>query len=88
MRTLQRALRAAFQPPRATDPQRRAREEAKRLAGLHGICLEKLGGGINVWPPRGYVAADPYEGDHYAQDWCEALDHIRAYVPEEASRTA
>jgi hypothetical protein len=84
MKTLQQAMRVAFRPPR-TDPHRRAREEGKRLASEHGICLEKLpGGGMNVWPPA-HVTHDPFEGDHYAQDWPEVLEHVRAYLAAQAA---
>jgi hypothetical protein len=76
-------LAETFRPPAARKPdtQRKAREETKRLAALVGCDIEKCGGGWNVWPPkadsRGQphpgTVTDPFEGDHYAQDWEEAL---------------
>lgn len=80
MKTLQRRLRALFRAPREPDIHRAARELAKRLAEAHGAEIERLrGGGFNVWPPCG-LANDPYEGDHYAQDWQEVPEHVQAYV--------
>lgn len=67
---------------RKPDTQRKVREEAKALATKHGIEIETLtGGGFNVWPPKGFASEDPHEGDHYANDWHEALAHVSAYVP-------
>jgi hypothetical protein len=79
MKTLQRALQAAFSPGRSY-PHRLARETSKRLAAEHGITVEKLpGGGMNVWPPA-ECPLDPFDGDHYAQDWAEAVERVRAYA--------
>ena len=80
MKTLQTALGAMFRAPRPADPHRRAREAARRLGAEIGACFEKLpGGGMNVWPPKG-CQADPFEGDHYAPDWSDALARVRAYA--------
>ncbi len=80
MKTLRTALNTMFRPGRAADPHRRAREEARRLGAAIGACFEKLpGGGMNVWPPKG-CQADPFEADHYAPDWSEALARVRAYA--------
>lgn len=83
MKTLSRALRATFSAPakRNPDPHRVARQEARRLAKEHGIDIERLrDGGMNVWPPKGFAGDDPYEGDHFAADWGEALPMVRAYA--------
>lgn len=84
MKQLQTRLAELFEPTRRRrpDPQRKAREEAKRLAKLAGVEIERLGPGMNVWPPRGFELPDPWDGDHYAQDWHEALDRVRAYALE------
>lgn len=68
-----------------SDPFRRERDKARRLADRYGVELERLaGGGMNVWPPRALVFGteldDPYDGDHYAIDWEEALERVRAYA--------
>lgn len=34
---------------------------------------------VNVWPSRP-IEVDPFDGDHYAQDWSGALDRIQAYA--------
>ncbi|NRF71424.1 hypothetical protein HLB44_31005 [Aquincola sp. S2] len=83
MKTLRNLLQATFSAPRNAprDQHRAARQEAKRLAALHSICIEKLpGGGMNVWPPAGFVE-DPCEGDHYAHNWGDALEQVRMYLP-------
>lgn len=84
MKQLQARLTDLFKPPRprVPDPQRKAREEAKRLAKAAGIEIERIGAGMNVWPPQAYKQPDPWEGDHYAQDWHEALDMVRTYACE------
>ena len=73
---------------RQSDPHRKAREEAKKLAAAHGIEIQRFkkddGIGFNVYPPKGFTGEDLHEGDHYAADWQEVLEHVRAYVPEAA----
>lgn len=95
MKTLSASLGRMFKPAhvRKADMQRKAREEAKRLAIAHGVEIEsfKGEGGMNVWPPKAYRLQDPWEGDHYAQDWSEALYMVRTYAgleqgPSEASQ--
>ena len=79
---LSRMLAQTFKPaaPRRTDPHRRAREQAKRLASLVGCEIEPMsGGGMNVWAPAN-CASDPYDGDHYAADWSDALERVRRYA--------
>ncbi len=69
--------------PKKPDTQRRQRERAKALAGEHGIEIEKFteGGGMNVWPPKSLGdSGDPFDGDHYASDWVEALSMIEQYA--------
>lgn len=83
LRTLERALGKLFKgpAPKQQDKQRKPREEAKRLAAEHGIEIEKLpGGGMNVWAPARIAADDPFEGDHYANDWQEALVTVQTYA--------
>lgn len=82
MKALTRALTAALKPPGRRgnpDPHCRARQRAKCLAVEHSIELEPCAPGINVWPPRG-LSVDPFEGDHYASDWSEALAMVEAYA--------
>ena len=83
-KTLGAMLGKLLRPPatRKKDTQRTSRERANALASEHGIEIERLrGGGFNVWPPKDFAGEDVHEGDHYASDWQEALEHVRAYVP-------
>jgi hypothetical protein len=83
-KTLGAMMGKLFHAPAARKPdtQRRDREKAKALATQHGIEIEDVrGGGFNVWPPKDFTGEDPHEGDHYANDWHEALAHVSAYVP-------
>lgn len=83
-RTLAASLNRTFKAPRERKPDiyRKQREEAKKLAVQHGIEIERKGleSGMNVWPFKGFKGIDPYEEDHYAGDWDEALTRVRAYV--------
>lgn len=80
---------------RKTEEARRAssaRAKAKKLAALHDIDVEveQFGGAdrytqIIVWGPRGVdwgddEAGDPFCGDHYADNWEDALSRIETYV--------
>lgn len=57
------------------------RERARALAGQYGIEIEPMSPGMNVWPPAGVAdVLDPFDGDHYAQDWADALARVEAYV--------
>lgn len=93
MKNLSSSLSRLFKPATARPPDthRKAREEAKKLAKAHNVEVEQIkGGGMNVWPPRGFLLQDPWDGDHYAQDWTEALYMVRTYAgleqgPSEAS---
>lgn len=87
VKALTKALRATFSAPatRKPDSFRAAREEAKRLAAEHAIDIERMrDGGMNVWPPKGRAVDDPFEGDHFACDWGEALRMVRAYAGVQA----
>jgi hypothetical protein len=67
----------------------KARREAKRLAKAHDIEIEvnTYGHGperdvsIIVWGPDFRNGEDdPFEGDHYADDWADALERVAEYV--------
>ena len=80
---LDKALGKMFSAPapKKPDTQRRSREQAKALAAQHGIEIEKFKeGGMNVWAPQSLTANDPFEGDHFADDWTAALEMVKAYV--------
>jgi hypothetical protein len=81
-KTLSRMISRTFKAPpaRRPDTHRKARETAKALAKEHNIEIEPITSGFNVWPPRGSAGEDPYDGDHFAQDWPEVLDRVRAYA--------
>lgn len=84
LRQLEQALGTIFKAPAARKPdtQRRQRERAKALAAEHGIEIEKFSeGGMNVWPPRALDdSRDPFAGDHFADDWADALSMVEQYV--------
>lgn len=86
-KTLSSMVSRAFKAPPARKPDvhRKVRESANALAKLHNIEIERIEGGFNVWPPRGFVGPDPYEGDHFALDWEAVLPMVRAYAKEGAS---
>ena len=80
-KTLSSSLSKLFRPTptRRPDTQRKAREEAKRRAKEHVVGIEELkDGGMNVWPPKSFSGEDPWPGDHFAQDWNEALPMVLA----------
>lgn len=83
MKNLSAMLGQVFKPAaKPKDPFRKARAEAKQLASQHGIEIEPLRPGFNVWAPAGLsdTPADPFEGDHYADDWSDVLERVKAYV--------
>lgn len=82
MKALQKQLAGMFRVPRQREStaQRRARERAQPIAERWGIEIEPLRPGMNVWPPKGFRGIDPFEGDHFAQDWEIALSMVRAYA--------
>jgi hypothetical protein len=68
-------------------PQRKgetnARTKARRLATKHGIEIERFSdGAMNVWAPEALdvEGVDPYWGDHFANDWAEALERVETYA--------
>lgn len=81
MKSLDKILYDTFTPRTVkSDPQRKAREEAKKLAANRGFEIERLkDGGFNVWPPKDAVK-DNFEGDHFARDWGEVLPMARWYA--------
>lgn len=80
--TLASMIAATFRaaPARKPDPFRRDRAEARALAAVHSIEIEPMRPGFNVWPPKSWRGADPFEGDHYAQDWREVATMVRTYA--------
>lgn len=72
--------------PKRDTLQDSARAKAKRLATQHGIEIEvdRWDGysRIVVWGFDGVLDSgfDPFEGDHYAEDWSDALERVEAYV--------
>tara|TARA_R110000868_G_scaffold31243_1_gene114622 strand:- start:1512 stop:2252 length:741 start_codon:yes stop_codon:yes gene_type:complete len=65
------------------------RTKARALANAHNIEIEVAIYGfgserdvsIIVWGPRGVALDnDPFEGDHYADDWADALARVEDYV--------
>jgi hypothetical protein len=84
LRKLEKAFGKLFQasPKKPSDPHRKSRTKAKLLAAEHGIEVEKLAeGGMNVWAPDWVPEAqDPFAGDHFANDWAEALSMIEQYI--------
>ena len=84
MNALSRSLAAYFRPsaPKSSGHlHRTARQKSQRLAATLHVQLETHKGeaGVNVWPTR-RVDVDPFEGDHYAQDWADALQRVQAYA--------
>lgn len=86
MKKMERDLGAIFAPKKVArgskDPSRRAREKAKKIATMHGIEIEKFpDGGMNVWAPESLGGVeDPFDGDHYAGSWEEALGMVEEYA--------
>jgi hypothetical protein len=63
-----------------------ARRKAKLLAQANNIGLNRLNSRdpfpLEVWPYGGLAdtAGDPYNGDHYAYSWAEALERVEKYA--------
>lgn len=82
-RNLSRMLGGLFKAPRhrQPDPYRVSRPAAKSLAASHDIEIEQLKPGFNVCPLKALAEeAGEFAGDHYANDWDEVLERVRAYV--------
>ena len=73
------------------DTEATVRRKARALAAKHGIEIEtyrsydfgEYHNSIIVWGQSGVCddeARDPFVGDHYAQDWADALERVQAYV--------
>lgn len=80
---LGKLLGDAFKAPRQrqADAYRVSRPAAKKLALTHDIEIKPMKPGFNVWPPKALAEeADPFPGDHYANDWDEVLERVNAYV--------
>jgi hypothetical protein len=62
-----------------------SRRKALALANQHDIEIEveRYDGceTIIVWGPRGVeLSNDPFEGDHYAEGWTDALERVQDYI--------
>ena len=76
----------ARKPKISADPYKaqeaKARREAHRLAARIGVEIERHAD-IGRWyvshPDLLDTGADPWEGDHYAEDWRDALERVRVY---------
>ena len=84
MKTLSRMLVQAFKPapPKSSGARMRAaRLKARELATTLHVELETTRGesGVDVWPTRN-IEDDPFEGDHYALDWEDALQRVQTYA--------
>lgn len=75
-------------PKRATSEDG-VRRKARQLAKAHGIGIETYRAGdynsIIVWGPSWVQdideeAVDPFYGDHYADDWADALERVEEYI--------
>ena len=83
MKTLSRNLASLFKPVALKKPgqlHRAARQKTKRLAATLHVQIETFKGesGLNVRPTK-RIDVDPFDGDHYAQDWTDALQRVQAY---------
>jgi hypothetical protein len=74
---------------KAKDTEATVRRKARELAAKHDIEIEmyrNYDGGeyytsIMVWGPRGVeLDNDPFEDDHYAEDWADALARVEEYA--------
>ena len=78
------ALFAARKPKKARESAatRKAREYAKPTAAEYEVEIERIDGGFNVWPPASIADTprDPFEGDHFADDWQGVARMVRAYA--------
>lgn len=84
MTKLGRLIAAYIQPTAPASPHQRhraARHKARKLAATLHLELETFRGetGVNVWPTKN-IDNDPFDGDHYAEDWADALGRVRSYA--------
>jgi hypothetical protein len=84
MTKLGRMIAPYFRPTAPKSPAQRhraARYKARKLAATLHLELETFRGetGVNVWPTK-HIEDDPFDGDHYAEDWEDALGRIRSYA--------
>jgi len=84
MTQLGRMIAPYFRPSAPKSPAQRhraARHKARKLAATLHLELETFRGetGLNVWPTKP-IDDDPFDGDHYAEDWEDALGRIRSYA--------
>jgi hypothetical protein len=88
MNTIQRSLSKMFssKPVRKPDTFRKDREWAKPVAAKHGIEIERLDFGWNVWPPKALTQipgwTDPFDGDHFCHDWSEIKSMVSQYAQD------
>jgi hypothetical protein len=82
LKSLNKLLTQAFTPPRAPDVYRKSRDKSKKLAKQHSIEIQPMKPGHNVWPPKLLAdsSADPFDGDHYANDWDEVCERVQKYA--------
>lgn len=78
-------IKAASRKDAAAKAEAAARVKARRLAKAHNIDIEtyRTDGhtSIIVWGPKGVdLDVDPFEGDHYADDWADALERVQTYA--------
>lgn len=82
-------LKAKVQKDERAKAEEKARREARKLAKEHNIeieverwvCGADAYTRIVVWGPKGVdMDDDPFEGDHYAEDWHDALERVQEYV--------
>ena len=88
MKTLSRNLASLFKPVALKRPgqlHRAARQKAKKLAATLHVQIETFKGesGLNVWPTK-RIDLDPFDGDHHAQDWSDALQRVQTYAEIQA----
>ena len=84
MTKLGRMIAPYFRPTAPKSPAQRhraARYKARKFAATLHLELETFRGetGVNVWPTK-HIEDDPFDGDHYAEDWEGALGRIRSYA--------
>lgn len=75
-------------PPRVAHPEFQARCEARRLAALFGVEVERdvnTNDLIWVYPPKSLAwpeEKDRHAGDHATYSWAEALRRVKEYIED------